>query len=299
MKKKLILFSAIAFSGLTFGQVGINTPSPIATLDVTAKATDGTTAEGIIAPRLTGDQIKAADSKYAAPQTAAIVYALSAVTAPASAKTLNISSEGYYYFDGSLWQKMMNSATGGGLYTTDGTLNSNRTVTMDSKTLNFMGGNIGIGTVTPQRLVHLSADDNGTPSMLALENKKVPTGTSSNGMSVSFRGTAVKPGGTDLFQEFAAIQVGFEKHTKGELQSSFRFYTSGVGGIKERVRISKEGFLGIGEKVPTSPLQVVGLPIYSSIENVAAATNLTAGAFYQTSGTGTGVFAFKGVVMVK
>lgn len=298
MKKNLILLSAIVFSGLAFGQVGINTSAPKATLDVTAKATNGTTAEGIIAPRLTGDQIKAADSHYGAAQTAAIVYALSAVTTPASAKTANITSEGYYYFDGSLWQKMMNSATGGGLYTTDGSLTSNRTVAMGGKTLKLNGGFVGIGTENPLKLLHLSSNDNGTPSMLALDNIAVPAAGVHNGVNLSFRGTMVNNGINIPFQEFGAIQTSFEDHTQSAGASSMRFYTMENGALKKRIQIDKKGFVGIGESFPTSRLQVVQLPKYSS-DAAAGAEGLTEGAFYQTNGGGEGVFAFVGVLMVK
>ncbi|MDQ0595065.1 hypothetical protein QFZ37_003434 [Chryseobacterium ginsenosidimutans] len=104
MKKSMILLGALMLSSLVYSQVGINNSDPKATLDVTAIKTDGTTAEGIIAPRLTGDQIQSGDAKYTANQKGAIVYATAAVTAP-SAKTANITAAGYYYFDGSLWVK--------------------------------------------------------------------------------------------------------------------------------------------------------------------------------------------------
>jgi len=77
--------------------VGSNVP-PNATLDVVASKTDGSTAEGIIAPRLTGDQIQAADLLYGDPQNAAIVYAIEPVSTP-SPKTVNIKKAGYYYYD--------------------------------------------------------------------------------------------------------------------------------------------------------------------------------------------------------
>lgn len=104
-KNKLLITLVFLTSGLAIAQVGINNQSPKATLDITAKNTNGSTAEGLIAPRLTGDQIKAADAQYGTGQKGTIVYATEAVTIP-STKTSAIAAEGYYYFDGNLWQKM-------------------------------------------------------------------------------------------------------------------------------------------------------------------------------------------------
>lgn len=87
MKRNLLILSTLALSGFAFGQVSINNIAPKATLDVTARATDATTAEGIIAPRLTGDQILAKDAMYDTDQTGALIYATSAVTTPAGTKT--------------------------------------------------------------------------------------------------------------------------------------------------------------------------------------------------------------------
>ena len=78
---------------------------PAATLDVVATKTDGSTAEGVIAPRLTLAQLKAADARYLAAQTGAIVYVTDA-TGGTTAKTANVTAAGYYYFDGTVWQKM-------------------------------------------------------------------------------------------------------------------------------------------------------------------------------------------------
>ncbi len=113
LKKHLIktgvTASMLAVSGWMSGQVGINSQDPKATLDITAKTTDGSKPEGVIAPRLTGNQIKLADAQYNSEQTGTIVYATSAVTA-SSIKTANITSAGYYYYDGSAWQKMTGNA---------------------------------------------------------------------------------------------------------------------------------------------------------------------------------------------
>ncbi|WP_312903273.1 fibrinogen-like YCDxxxxGGGW domain-containing protein, partial [Chryseobacterium taichungense] len=107
--KNIITLAVLFISLIIKAQVGINNTSPKATLDITAKTTANTTAEGLIAPRLEGSEIKGKDARYDTPQKGAIVYALSAVASP-SVKTANITAEGYYYFDGSVWQKLSNSS---------------------------------------------------------------------------------------------------------------------------------------------------------------------------------------------
>ena len=108
MKKSIFLATLMLLFSSAFltAQVTIGSNNdPNATLDVVASATDGSTAEGIIAPRLTGDQIKGKDARYGTAQRGAIVYATSAV-GTTSTKTVNIKAEGYYYFDGAVWQAL-------------------------------------------------------------------------------------------------------------------------------------------------------------------------------------------------
>ncbi|MCQ4138766.1 MULTISPECIES: hypothetical protein [unclassified Chryseobacterium] len=102
--KKTILFLA-CLGGLAIkgqeGNVGINTPNPKATLDVTGKPADITHLDGIIAPRLTGDELKL--KTYTADQTGAIIYATTADSSPAG-QTIEVTKVGYYYFDGTKWK---------------------------------------------------------------------------------------------------------------------------------------------------------------------------------------------------
>lgn len=130
---KTNLFLAIVFfcSMIVRAQVGINNESPKATLDVTAKATDGSRPEGIIAPKLTGNQIQSGNSQYGLDQKGTIIYATAAVTSPDS-KTGNITAEGYYYFDGSVWQKMSGSSSSTGTWSTTGNWGINPSI-------NFIG----------------------------------------------------------------------------------------------------------------------------------------------------------------
>ncbi|MPT31453.1 MAG: hypothetical protein E2600_07265 [Chryseobacterium sp.] len=142
MKKNIILLGAIAISSLAFSQVGINTETPQATLDVAIKATGASLPEGIIAPRLTGDEIKSRDTLYDTPQKGAIVYATSAVGS-ASTKTANITAEGYYYFDGSIWTKF---GSGTGASTPEPWYIQNTTTPATANTQNiYQQGKVAVG----------------------------------------------------------------------------------------------------------------------------------------------------------
>lgn len=87
----------------TFSQVGINTDVPKATLQVVPQTTGATTAEGIIAPRLTRAQLISKDAKYIMDQQGTLIY-VTAIDGTATTKTARITVAGYYYFDGSFWQ---------------------------------------------------------------------------------------------------------------------------------------------------------------------------------------------------
>jgi len=133
MRKQFITIIALVASAVTFSQVGIDTGAPKATLDVVGKPTEPTTLDGIIAPRLTGDQLRA--KLYTTDQTGAFVYVTAADTAPAE-QTADVTSIGYYYFDGTKWV-----TAGAGdmvnIYNSDGSLTDDRTVNMDGKSLLF------------------------------------------------------------------------------------------------------------------------------------------------------------------
>lgn len=114
MKKNLLPFDSckLLLTGLSLilglqanAQVGINTEAPKATLDVKAKNTNGTSPEGVIAPRLTGNQLVSANNVYNSNHVGMIVY-VNSVPTTTSAKTINVTAAGYYYFDGTVWNGM-------------------------------------------------------------------------------------------------------------------------------------------------------------------------------------------------
>jgi hypothetical protein len=105
MKQKL-LFLSIFICGLYFSQnVGINTADPQITLDVRGIPADNTKPDGLIAPRLTRAQLNAKASVYSAAQTGAIVY-ITNIAGGTVASTVQITTLGYYYFDGTVWKSL-------------------------------------------------------------------------------------------------------------------------------------------------------------------------------------------------
>lgn len=105
--KKAIILGAFLCSVFMLSQIGINTPNPQATLDIVAKTTDGSSPEGVLLPRLTGDEIRSANDLYGADQTGTVIFATSATSSlDYGGKTENINGQGYYYFDGTKWLKM-------------------------------------------------------------------------------------------------------------------------------------------------------------------------------------------------
>lgn len=105
MKKLLLFIGCISSFVCLQAQIGVNTATPQVSLDIHAASIDGTTAEGLSAPRLTLSELTLKDSKYTSDQIGAMVY-VADVSGSASVKTKNVISVGYYYYDGTLWQTL-------------------------------------------------------------------------------------------------------------------------------------------------------------------------------------------------
>ena len=143
--KKQIFTIALLCSGLAYSQVGIDTETPKATLDVTGKPTDMSKIDGFIVPRLAGTELKAKDALYGADQNAALIYVTTPLAAAdTSAKTINVTSSGYYFFDGNIWQKL--NTAGSGLEPWYDSL-TNLPATQNSQNI-YQSGNVAIGKST-------------------------------------------------------------------------------------------------------------------------------------------------------
>lgn len=105
MMNKIVFF--ILFFCLThfvFAQVGIDNIDPKATLDVNGKPTDASIADGIIAPRISRENLISKTS-YSTTQVGAIIY-VTDLSGTTNTATSNITDIGYYYFNGTQWKSM-------------------------------------------------------------------------------------------------------------------------------------------------------------------------------------------------
>lgn len=64
MIKTLFQTGAVLYGTLLYSQIGINISKPKASLDIHGFETDIKKADGLIAPRLTGNQLKEKDQLY-------------------------------------------------------------------------------------------------------------------------------------------------------------------------------------------------------------------------------------------
>ncbi|MPS74435.1 MAG: hypothetical protein E2590_14970 [Chryseobacterium sp.] len=113
MKTIYFLIFGLLFINIK-SQIGINTQKPLANLEV-HKSSLITIPDGIIPPRTTADSLKMKDQLYGSPQNGAFIHIVAPLSSPASPKTQNMTSSGYYIYDAhythadktkGLWKKM-------------------------------------------------------------------------------------------------------------------------------------------------------------------------------------------------
>ncbi|WP_276875255.1 tail fiber domain-containing protein [Chryseobacterium joostei] len=147
---RLCLIGSTTITSLLYsqagGKIGINTPNPKATLDITAKTDGASQAEGLMIPRLTGDQIQTMTAGIQPGTESLMIYATASPVSP-TAKVSKITQPGYYFWNGTNWESV---GVNSNIYTADGSITTplaSRNVDLNGKNLVFSGtGSVGIGT---------------------------------------------------------------------------------------------------------------------------------------------------------
>lgn len=158
MKKKLTLSVLLAFLCLSVNvysqqsRVGINTSTPNSTLDVNGIQNDPTDVTGFQAPRLTLAELTAkGNSLYGASQKGTLIYITDNTTGTidVTGQRINIKEIGYYFFDGTVWQKVTNGASWYNAATNTGATANTQNI--------YQMGNVGIGTNNPTTALEINS----------------------------------------------------------------------------------------------------------------------------------------------
>ena len=82
-------------------QVGINTDTPKATMQIVGFPQDTSKFDGLLPPTIKGDEL--AQKNYTSEQLGTIIYVTTPATTP-TGQVVNVTASDYYFFDGTVWQ---------------------------------------------------------------------------------------------------------------------------------------------------------------------------------------------------
>ncbi|MFT3794882.1 beta strand repeat-containing protein [Flavobacterium sp.] len=95
------------FSMAAMAQVGVGTITPAATLDVTAANLVGTTVDGLLIPRVS--RLRA--QTMTGTPTSTMIYVNDITNGTAAGTTVNVTAVGFYFFNGTVWERLGSGAT--------------------------------------------------------------------------------------------------------------------------------------------------------------------------------------------
>lgn len=275
MKKQLLTIFALSLGILAFAQVGVHTANPEVSFDITAKTTTGNSTEGLLVPRV--DRLKAQSMTNIPNST--LIYVNSIANGTLSGNAVNINSEGYYFYNGTVWRKLLDT----NLYNSDGTLTGNRTVTQGTNTLSFnttvnngfsvkgsvfsidgAANRVGIGTTTPSAPLEVNTNTAGQiPVQITQPTTTVPL----PGIRISGASGAPAVGQNAMIgfnpnnsQGAYPILAGasYLSASAGQGDADFVVATSQGGTAEVQFTVKNRGNVGVGTITPQKKMHVNG-----------------------------------------
>lgn len=185
MKRKLLLTIGLILSLTTYGQIGINSKDPQVTFDISSSATNTQKPDGLLIPRITGNQLTTNNNAYTDAHNSTLVYVTSPVSAP-EGKTIDVTSSGFYFFDGptNKWIKV-NVNAANGITNNQGTLELGGKISKPTKITGITSSNNLGFDVTGVNAININQN------LLSIDgqNKRVGIGTASPQASLDVQGT--------------------------------------------------------------------------------------------------------------
>ncbi|MFP3593508.1 hypothetical protein [Chryseobacterium sp. SIMBA_038] len=266
MKNKITLTIALIIGGIAQAQVGFNTQTPNATLDVVAKSTAGTTPEGLLVPRV--DRLKA--QTMTGVTTSTMIYVNSIANGSTGGNAANINAVGYYYFDGTVWVKI-NTGTSPdtNIYNQNGSLTGNRTV-------NQVGNTLAFTSTATTGTSHFSVD--GTTFNVDARNNRIGIGTATPNNILDL--------GTSAGKKLAIWNstAGDDFYGFGAAQNVLQLFAGVPTTGNALMTLNKNGRVGVGTVDPQANFHTIGTRRF---ENTAAGTVATGSVLTATDANGT------------
>ncbi|MGR3853780.1 beta strand repeat-containing protein [Chryseobacterium indologenes] len=251
MKKNAFTVITLITSAFTFAQVGVNTPDPKVTLDITAKNSKGATTapEGILVPRVDRQR---AQSMTGTP-VSTLIYVDDASTGSQTGTATNIDSAGYYYFEGMFWVKLnpeIVSRPDVNMYNTNGTLTSDRVITQEDKRLAFTGS------------VNNAFSVDGSTFSVDAENNRIGIGTIEPNHTLDLGDIAGKDINDEAGKKLAVYNntAGTRFYGLGVSSNRLQFHAAAAKNSAPAMILSDLGNIGIGiaGDAPAAKVDIVG-----------------------------------------
>lgn len=223
-------------------------------------------------------------------------YGIRSLVYPATANATVTGNVGTAFaYSGIIGLNSGNASVGTG-YLYHGTYSTSANVTgvkyglyLTNETINYLSGNLGIGTASPKSQLHVYGTNQTTANL-------ADGGNLGGSIRLSDTGAAAGSGGAVIFTNvqgdtansagFAAIKgllVSGGGNTTGTIAFSTRNATTDAA-LTERMRIDSSGNVGIGNTAPNAKLQVTGTANVSGNVAIDGITTFSANVILGSSG---------------